>query len=155
MLHVYEFEAFEDEGLWLAFPYDMDGGTQGRTFREVCEMAADWLQGEMEHRALCDLPFPEPTFDNAPRNGGKNIIVAVNAGLDTVDTMTASEAAAELGVSRPRITQMVKSGRLEGYTKNHVAFVTRASVNARLSDKPRPGRPRKATDAQSDQLPVA
>lgn len=48
MLHVYEFEVFEDDGVLLAVPYDLDGGTQGRDMREVAEMAADWLQLEME-----------------------------------------------------------------------------------------------------------
>ena len=32
MLRVYEFEVFEDGGLFLALPYDFDGGTQGGTF---------------------------------------------------------------------------------------------------------------------------
>ena len=71
MLHVYEFEVFEDDGMLLAVPYDMDGGTQGRDMREVAEMAADWLQLEMEHRAMRNLPFPEATFGNTPRNGGR------------------------------------------------------------------------------------
>ena len=39
MLHVYEFEVFEDDGVLLAVPYDLDGGTQGRDMREVAEMA--------------------------------------------------------------------------------------------------------------------
>lgn len=33
MLHVCEFEIFQDEGLWLAFPYDMPGGTKGARSR--------------------------------------------------------------------------------------------------------------------------
>lgn len=145
MLHVYEFEVFEDEGWLLAFPYDLEGGTQGKTMREVAEMAADWLQGEMEHRALKDIPFPEPTFGNKPRHGGENMIVAVNAGLDTVETVTAGEAAEMLGVSRPRVSQMLKTGQLEGHSKGRATLVTVASVKARLDEKPRPGRPRKKT----------
>lgn len=144
MLHVYEFEVFEDEGWLLAFPYDMEGGTQGKDFAEVCEMAADWLQGEMEHYAMAGLPFPEATFDNEPRHGGRNIIVAVNAGVDTVDTVTASEAAEMLGVSRPRVSQMLKTGQLQGYTKGRATFVTRASVETRMEESPKAGRPRKA-----------
>ena len=75
MLHVYEFEVFEDEGLFLAFPFDMDGGTQGRDMAEVAEMAADWLQTEMEHRAMHGLPFPAPTFGNALEHGGERLVV--------------------------------------------------------------------------------
>ncbi|WP_165050800.1 MULTISPECIES: helix-turn-helix domain-containing protein [unclassified Adlercreutzia] len=143
MLHVYEFEVFEDEGWLLAFPYDMEGGTQGADFKEVCEMAADWLQGEMEHRVMCDLPLPEATFDNEPRHGGRNIVVAVSAGLETIDAVTASEAADMLGVSRSRVSQMLKTGQLEGYARGRVTFVTRASVEARIAEHPKAGRPRK------------
>lgn len=79
MLHVHEFEIFQDEGLFLAFPYDMPGGTQGSTFTEACAMAIDLLQAECEHRAMHGLPFPEPTFGNEPRNGGKTVIIAANS----------------------------------------------------------------------------
>lgn len=145
MLHVYEFEVFQaDDGWMLAFPFDMEGGTQGKDFKEACEMAADWLQGEMEHRAMAGLPFPEATFGNEPENGGKVVIVAVNAGLDTVETVSASEAAEELGVSRSRVSQMLKTGQLQGYPKGRATFVTRASLDARLAEKPTVGRPKKA-----------
>ena len=90
MLRVYEFEIFEDEGLFLALPYDFDGGTQGNTFADACEAAAGWLQSECEERALHGLPFPEPTFGNEPRNGGKTVIVAVSAGRDTVRKVRAA-----------------------------------------------------------------
>lgn len=70
MLHVYEFEVFEDEGAMVVLPFDMDGGTQGADFAEAYEMAADWLKTEMEHRAMRGLPFPEATFGNEPREGG-------------------------------------------------------------------------------------
>ena len=60
--------------------------------------------------------------------------------------MMASEAALALGVSRPRISQMIKSGRLEGYTKGRATFVTTESVRARLADHPTAGRPRKSPE---------
>lgn len=143
-MHVYEFEVFEDEGILLAFPYDMDGGTQGCNLKEVCEMAADWLQAEMEHRAMHDLPFPEATFGNKPKNeGGKNIIVAVNASKETVRRMTYAEAARRLGVTRGRVSQMVKANLLETFELDGRNWITENSVNARLAEKPAAGRPRK------------
>lgn len=147
MLHVYEFEIFEDEGCLLAFPYDMEGGTHGKDFKEVCEMAADWLQTEMEHRAMHDLPFPESTFDNAPRHGGRNIVVAVNAGKDTVPKVLPSEAARMLGVTPGRVTQMMDADQLEWFEDAGRKWVTVYSVEARLADQPKPGRPKKAATA--------
>ena len=152
MLHVYEFEIFEDEGLFMAFPYDMDGGTQGRTFKEACEMAADWLQAECEHRAMHGLPFPDATFGNEPRNGGKTVIVAVSAGKDTVRRMSKAEAARALldnfyfnskrYVTAGRVTQMVAANKLESFELNGREWVTTASVEARIREKPRAGRPK-------------
>ncbi|WP_172135431.1 DNA-binding protein [Adlercreutzia sp. ZJ473] len=143
MLHVYEFEVFEGERLLIAAPYDMEGGTQGADFKEVCEMAADWLQIEMEHRAMHGLPFPEATFDNEPRHGGRNIVVAVNAGKETVMRVTAAEAARRLRVTRGRVSQMITAGLLETFELDGRTWVTEHSVEARLADQPRPGRPRK------------
>ena len=147
MLHVYEFELFESEGWLLAFPYDMDGGTSGKDFKEACEMAADWLQMEMEHRAMHDLPFPEATFDNEPRHGGRNIVVAVNAGKDTIPKVLPSEAARMLGVTPGRVTQMMDAGQLEWFEESGRKWVTTYSVEARLADQPKAGRPKKATMA--------
>ena len=143
-MHVYEFELFEGEdGRLLAFPYDMEGGTQGEDIREVCEMAADWLQGEMEHRAIHNLPFPEATFGNEPRHSGRNVIVAVNAGIETVPKVLPSEAARMLGVTPGRVTQMMRAGQLESVEDAGRTWVTVDSVEARLADQPKPGRPRK------------
>ncbi len=144
MLHVYEFELFEDDGMLLAFPYDMEGGTQGADMREACEMAADWLQAEMEYRAIHGEPIPEATFGNEPRHGGSNVVVAVRAGLDTVPRMLPSEAARALGVTPGRITQMMDSGALECFDDGGRRWVTRHSVEARLEERPKAGRPRKA-----------
>lgn len=143
MLHVYEFEVFEEEGLFLALPYGMPGGTQGRDLREACEMAADWLQAEMEHRAMHGLPFPEATFGNEPENGGRTVIVAVSAGKDTVRKVSPSEAARMLGVTPGRVTQMVAANKLEAFEDAGRKWVTVASVEARLAEKPKAGRPRR------------
>lgn len=143
MLHVYEFEVFESEGWLLAFPYDMDGGTSGKDFKEVCEMAADWLQIDMEHRALHDLPFPEATFDNEPQHGGRNIVVAVNANKDTVPKVLPSAAARMLGVTPGRVTQMMDAGQLEWFEHDGRKWVTTYSVEARLAEAPKAGRPKK------------
>lgn len=143
MLHVYEFEVFESEGFLLAFPYDLEGGTQGVDFADVCEMAADWLQCEMEHRAMHDSPFPKATFGNEPQHGGKNIIVAVNVEKGAIPHMTSTAAAKELGVTPGRVSQMTKAGLLETFDFEGHTYVTRASVEARKAEAPKAGRPRK------------
>lgn len=142
MLHVYEFELFEDEGKITAIPFDMDGGTCGKDFKDACEMAAAWLQTEMEHRAMHNLHFPEATFGNEPKEGGKVVIVAVNAGKDTVPKVTAAEAARMLGVTPGRVSQMVASEQLETFEEGGRRWVSKHSVDARLAEKPKAGRPK-------------
>ena len=68
----------------------------------------------------------------------------MEASLDTVPAVTASEAAELLGVSRARVSQMLKSGLLMGSRKGRDSFITRYSVDARLREKPKAGRPKKA-----------
>lgn len=143
MLHVYEFEIFEDGGLFVALPFDFDGGTQGNTFADACEMAADWLQVECEHRAMHEETFPKQTFGNEPKNGGKVVIVAVNADKDTVRKVKASRAAELLGVTKGRVSQMVKANQLEAFKDGGTVWVTLDSIETRLAERPKAGRPAK------------
>lgn len=150
MLHVYEFEVFKDGDFYLAFPFDMEGGTQGETFEEVCEMAVDWLKIDMEHRAMHEIPFPTSTFGNELQHGGERLVVAVEAGRDTVEKMTASEAARRLGVTPGRVSQMMKSCQLEGFKEGGTVWITKGSVDARLEEAPKAGRPRKKIEPATD-----
>lgn len=140
---VYEFEVFTEEGIYVAVPYDLEGATQGRDFNDVCLMAADWLRLTIEEHEIQGLEMPDPTFGNTPRYGGTNVVFGVSAGLETIEKVTASEAARMLGVSQSRISQMIKSAQLEGWQEGRNTYVTLDSVQARLAEKPRAGRPRK------------
>ena len=84
-------------------------------FADACETAAEWLQVECEYRAIHDEPFPKQTFGNQPKNGGKVVIVAVNADKGTVRKVNASCAAEMLGVTKGRVSQMVKANQLEAF----------------------------------------
>lgn len=148
MLGVYEFELFEEDGMVLAFPFDLEGGTEGRGWKDAAEMAADWLKGELEHMLMVGQEPPEATFGHVPEhNGGRVAIVAVEADLSKVEAVSAAKAAEMLGVSRPRVSQMLKSGQLEGWRDGRDTMVTVASIEARLSERPRAGRPKEDREA--------
>jgi excisionase family DNA binding protein len=71
------------------------------------------------------------------------MVIAVSTSLNEIDAVRASEAAELLGVSRARVSHMIRDNLLEGFRRGRDSYVTRDSVNARLAD-PRPaGRPRK------------
>jgi len=134
MFHVYEFEVFEDEGYYLAFPFDWEGGTQGRDLADVCEMAADWLRVMCEDCAMHDKPFPPQTFGNRPEHGGTILLVGVEAGKNTVRKATPSEAARRLGASPERVRQMMDEGLLESFSDGGQTWVTLDSIEARAAE---------------------
>lgn len=85
---------------------------------------------------------PEATFGHEPaHDGGRVAIVAVEADLSKVRTVSGARAAEMLCVSRPRVTQMVKGGLLEGWREGRDLHVTVESVEERLAEAPRAGRP--------------
>lgn len=61
--------------------------------------------------------------------------MCVDADLSRVPSVSATEAAERLGVSRPRVTQMVESGRLMGWRDGRNARVSLDSLNARLAER--------------------
>lgn len=135
MFVMQEFELFESEGYVLAFPFDLEGGTQGITFEDAAEMAADWLKGMAEHWLMTGEEPPAPTFGNSPQHGGRVILIGVDVSLSSVPSVSASEAATLLGVSRPRITKMIESGALVGWRDGRNTRVTVASVEARIQER--------------------
>lgn len=143
MLYVYEFELIVDDDYIVAFPFDFEGGTQGVDYAEVAEMAADWLRCTIEGMLMDGDPIPEPTLGHA-EEGKQVLLVAIDVSLDTIDKVSASEAAEILGVTPGRISQMLKTARLIGYKDGRNTWVTRDSVNARLAESPKAGRPKKA-----------
>lgn len=135
MIATYEFEIFRDEGWFLAFPYDMEGGTQGEDFDDICMMAADWLRATMESYLVDGKPFPKATFGNAPRHGGKNVVFSVDVTLEGIPHVCATEAARMLGVSPARVSQLIAKGWLTSWKVGRNTYVGTESIKARLKDK--------------------
>jgi hypothetical protein len=148
MQYTYEFELFESDDWFIAYPFDMEGATQGVNTEEAALMTADWLRAEIEHRLIHDLDIPTATFNNELKEGGSRMIVSVEAGLNQIATVSASEAARILKVTPGRITHMIRNGQLESFKNGHRTSVTRASVDARLAAPRRAGRPRKESVTQ-------
>lgn len=59
------------------------------------------------------------------------------------EVVSATEAAEMLGVNRARVNQLLNSGQLEGCKVGNTWQVYRYSVEARLIEKPKGGRPKK------------
>ena len=142
-MYIYEFEVFKSEGYFVVYPFDMDGATQGKDMQEVAEMAADWLRMDIQHRLMHDEPIPKPTYGNSPQEGGTVLIVAVEAGLDSIRRVSASEAARLLSVSPARVNHMIRDCLLESFKDGYNVWVTMDSIEARLRDPRKAGRPKR------------
>lgn len=134
MFKVYEFEIYLGEQFYIAEPFGLDGGTQGESFDETVEMAADWLKGMIEFWDIRGIEPPVATFGNVPRHGGEKVVIGVEAGRHSIEKMAASTAARELGVTPGRVTQLLAANQLEGWRDGRNTYVTADSVRARLAD---------------------
>lgn len=139
----YEFEIWKGESQFIAQAFDMPVAiTQGDDLRDACLSAIDVLRELALDYLFAGTEMPASTFGNAPQHGGTVMIVATDVSLDDVPKVSAAEAARMLGVSRGRVTHMISAGLLDGWRDGRNTFVTLASVNARLADDPKPGRPK-------------
>lgn len=131
MLYLYEIEIFKDDDYYIAVPFDFEVATEGFSKQECLEMAADLLTSEIQHRLMHRDNLPEPTIDNSPQYDGKIYSLAIDTGIGAIPRMLKSEAARTLGISQGRVTQLVKSGKLETFSYQGREYVTKASVDAR------------------------
>lgn len=85
-----------------------------------------------------------PDFGHEPRHDGKIIAVAVNRELGDIPAVTAVDAARMLGVSSARVSQLLNAGLLDSWKDGTKHMMSKASIEARLADAPRVGRPKEA-----------
>ena len=149
MLYLREFEITEPDsnGLCAVIPFGLPGATQGEGFDEAMEMAADWLYHTIQDDLIRGEDIPEAHFGNEPENGGKIVTIAVDVDLSRSDAVTAADAARILGVSTARVAQMCANGQLSSWRDGTKRMVLRDSVNARLAENPKAGRPKQKTTA--------
>ena len=144
MLYVHEFEVFESEGCFLAIPAPpLGGGTFGDTFDDAVESAVDWLTMTVDDMLMKGHEPVACSFGHKPENGGRMIAIAVVRNLGDIPAMTAADAARVLSVSSARVAQLIDAGLLESWKVGTRRMVSKASVEARMSESPTAGRPKK------------
>lgn len=144
MIYIREFEFYESEGCMLACPCDMEGGTFGDDLHDAAQSAADWLKETVNDDLAHSRQTPGGKLGHEPEHGGRIVAIAVDCDLNRIDAVTAADAARILGVSTARVAQMCESGRLTSWKQGSKRMVARSSVEARLAENPKAGRPRKA-----------
>ena len=145
MIYIREFEFYVDnEGFIVADPCDMQGGTFGETLEDAAESASDWLSETVIDNLAHGRGTEGGKLGHKPKHSGQVIALSVNTDLSRADAVTAAEAAKILGVSTARVAQMCKTGKLTSWKEGSKRLVLRRSIEARLEEKPKPGRPRAA-----------
>lgn len=72
-----EFELVEDDGMVLAYPVGLGGGTEGYDMRDAVEMAADWLTVMAQDYIERGKPLPDLPLGTEPARGGRMLAVCV------------------------------------------------------------------------------
>ena len=144
--YLYEVELRPDEesGYSVKVP-DLDGCySQGDSISEALEMAVDALITYTAALLKCGDVLPEPTFGHVAPAGGMVVALSFEADANyIIDGVSPSEAAMMLGVSRGRVSQMIRDGVLATYKHAGTRYVDLESIHARLAAPPSAGRPRK------------
>lgn len=139
----------EEGGYTVEFP-DLPGCvTEGDTYMEAVEMAADAGRTFVASMLLHGEEPPAAAPHAAPE-GCEAVYVFFETDESYIvrgDVVSAAQAARELGVSAGRVSHMLAAGVLDGYRRGRSTFVTTESIERRKADGARPGRPRKALEA--------
>lgn len=88
------------------------------------------------------IELPTQDFGHEPQYGGKIIAVAVSRELNDIPAVTAADAARMLGVSSARVSQLINAKLLDSWKDGTKRMVSKASIEARLADAPKAGRPK-------------
>ena len=149
MVYVWEFEFFNSDGIVDAVPCGSlgGGGTFGSDLNDAVESAADFLACMVDDHLMGGIELPTPDFGHEPQHGGKIIAVAVSHELADIPAITAADAARMLGVSSARISQLINAGLLDFWKDSTKRMVSKASIEARLADEPKAGRPKEMSVA--------
>ena len=144
MMYVCEFEFVDECGHVSAIPLgELGGATFGDDFEDAVLSAADWLTCMVDGALMEGIELPPMSLGHEPERGGRVVAIAVSRELSDIPAMTAADAARALGVSRARVAQLCKAGKLESWQDGTRRMVSKASVEARLeyADYEREGEP--------------
>ncbi|NLG10067.1 MAG: type II toxin-antitoxin system HicB family antitoxin [Coriobacteriaceae bacterium] len=148
--YIYEVVLTPDEdqpGFFNVTVPELDGCyTFGDGMTEALNMADDALKTFVAALLKFGDPIPEPTFGHKAPEGG--MVIALSFETDAsyiVDEVSPSEAAEMLGVSRPRVSHLIRDGILNAQKVAGETRITIDSIEAYLASPRKPGRPSKVS----------
>jgi excisionase family DNA binding protein len=150
MRFAYEIIVERDGDIYSMDVPDLPGCfTWGDTVEEVLRKAPDALETHVGSLLADGDEVPPAAFDHTVGEGDVLAVVSFEATTASVDapSVMASTAAERLGVSKGRISQLIKDGRLDGSRNGREVMVTVASIERIERNRRKAGRPRKLATA--------
>ena len=149
----YIYQAFltlDEDGRYLVEFPDLPGCfSEGETFTEAAAMGADAAKSYVASLLAHQDTVPEPQRHACPE-GSESVLIFFETDpsyLITGDVISAAEAARRLSLSAGRVSHMINAGILDGYRQGRRTWVSEKSVEARLQETVRAGRPRYRAEA--------
>ncbi len=139
--------ALPDRGFQVTF-FDWDDcSASGPSYAEAVQNAAVVLEQRISVLLGERGTLPEAVFGHDLPDGGIAVIVSCDVIPPSIQLLlTASDASKVLGVTRSRISNMLRAGILvEGHRDGRSTVITLESVEERLANPRQPGRPRRGT----------
>lgn len=133
---IYEVMIGKDESGYYAYVPDLNGCFGGGdTLEDVIESITNGLETHIESLVAYGMDVPPATFGNEPESADERAtIISFYVDCDVLDGyVTASEAARALGVTRARVSHLIRDGQLDAYRKGRSTYVTRTSLDKRLA----------------------
>jgi|GEM_PF-373170 predicted RNase H-like HicB family nuclease len=142
MTYTYAATITEQDGGWfVSFPDFPGAYSFGSTMQEACRGAAESLRLTIAEHIDGGLPIPESSIEAKPE--AVFCVEVSDYYIARTSCMTVTEAAAELGVSPSRVSQLLSRGQLEARELDGQRLVTIESINRRKANPPAPHRPKR------------
>lgn len=99
---------------------------------ETLGEATLWLEGEIDRELVAGKGPRLPECGGAPRHGGRVITLSVERSVSGIPAVSAADAAEMLGVSRARIGQLCKDGKLVSWKEGPHRMISLRSLQRRM-----------------------
>lgn len=146
MRYVYEIIISPDDGMYSMEAPDLAGCfTWGNSVEEVLKKALDALETHIGAYLAGGEEVPPATFGHKAGTDDVLAVISFEATAASVGAphIAARHAAERLGISKGRVSQLLSSGRLEGYRDGREFMVSVASLDRFEASRRGAGRPRK------------
>jgi predicted RNase H-like HicB family nuclease len=125
------------------FPSWDDATTQGSSYIDAIEMAADFLRGLVIDALAAGEDLPARDFSSNLGDHEQSVVLALDISSSDLEWIPSEEAAYILGITPGRVRALANTGKLPTEKRGRDLYVSRTAVEARKANPPRRGKPKR------------